>query len=415
MTDAPTLQLVEQHIIRRGDRRWAAIDAASFAAKNIYNAANFRLRQEYLFKQRYMPFAELATCFKQADLLPDQRLPAKVVQQVLRQLDHAWRSFFAAQAEWEAQPEKFTGRPRLPQYKHTTEGRTLLVYTEKAYFVRELRKGVIWLSGLGAVAQTKQRVIDQVRIVPHKTHYTVEVIYQRPIAPATGLQSDWVAGGDLGVDVLLALTSNKPGVTPLLVSGRPLKFINQGYHQHRAVLQSRLPKGQTTSRQLEALTDKRNRRIKTELHRCSRLVINHLVREGIGTLVIGKNDAWKQNVALGTRNNQNFVSIPHDQFIDMLTYKARLVGIRIIVTDERHTSKCSFLDLEPVAHHDVYLGQRVSRAAFRAADGRTIHADVNAAYNILRKVIPDAFAKGTEAAVVQPVRVYPRANVKALA
>jgi len=241
-----------------------------------------------------------------------------------------------------------------------------------------------------------------------------QVIYRKALEPVRGLQSDRVAGADLGVDVLLALTSNKPGFTPLLVSGRPLKFINQGYNQHRADLQSRLPKGQYTSRQLEALTDNRNRRLKTELHRCSRLVINQLVQEGIGTLVIGKNDAWKQEVNMGTRNNQNFVSIPHAQFIDMLTYKAQLVGIRVLVTNERHTSKCSFLDLEPVCHHAVYAGQRVKRSLFRAADGRTIHADVNGSYNILRKVIPDAFAKGTGAAVVQPVRVYPRANVKAM-
>jgi len=174
--------------------------------------------------------------------------------------------------------------------------------------------------------------------VPHKTHYTIEVIYRRAIEPVKRLRSDLVAGGDLGVDVLLALTSNKSGLRPLLVSGRPLKFINQGYNQHRADLQSRLPKCQYTSRQLEGLTDNRNRRIKIELHRCSRLVINHLVKEGIGTLVIGKNDGWKQNVDMGKRNNQNFVSIPHDQFIDMLTYKAQLVGIRVIVTSESAAS-----------------------------------------------------------------------------
>jgi len=165
---------------------------------------------------------------------------------------------------------------------------------------------------------------------------------------------------------------------------------------------------------VECLTDNRNRRLKTERHRCSRLVITQLVKEGIGTLVIGKNEAWKQAVSLGTRNNQNFVSIPHAQFIDLLTYKAHLLGIRVILTQESHTSKCSFLDLEPVGHHDVYLGKRLKRASFQAANGRIIHTDLNASYNILRKVTPDAFAKGTGAAVVQPVRVYPRANVKAM-
>ncbi len=410
MTETPNLQLVEQHIIRRSNRLWAAIDAASFAAKNIYNAANYRLRQEYIFKHRYIPFEELDKFFKQADLLPDQQLPSKVVQQVLRQLDHDWRSFFAAQAEWEAQPEKFSGRPRLPRYKHKTEGRTLLVYPEKAYFVRELRKGVIWLSGLGAVAQTRQRHIDQVRIVPHKTHYTVEVVYSQTIKSAENLNPALVAAADLGIDTLLALTSNQPGFRPLLVSGRPLKAINQGYNQQRAALQGRLKAGQYTSQQLEAITDNRNRRIRTELHRCSRLVIDSLIEAGIGTLVIGKNEGWKQAVNLGKRTNQNFVQIPHAQFIDMLTYKAQLVGIQVVVSEESYTSKCSFLDLEPIGKHDVYQGRRVKRGLFRASDGRFINADVNGSYNILRKVVPNAFADGIGAAVVQPVRVYPRPN-----
>ena len=52
----------------------------------------------------------------------------------------------------------------------------------------------------------------------------------------------------------------------------------------------------------------------------------------------------------------------------------------------------------------------VQRGLFRASDGRLIQADVNAAYNVIRKVVPKAFADGIGAAVVQPVRVYPRAN-----
>jgi putative transposase len=258
-------------------------------------------------------------------------------------------------------------------------------------------------------------VIDQVRIVPHKSHYSIEVVYTKAVQPAQGLRPELVAGADLGVDTLLALTSNKPGFVPLLVSGRPLKSINQGYNQRRADLHSRLPAGQHTSRQLEAITDKRNWRLRAELHRCSRLVINKLVQEGIGTLVIGKNDGWKQAVKLGKRNNQNFVSIPHAQFIDLLTYKACLVGIQVILCEESHTSKCSFLDLEEVCHHEVYVGKRLTRGLFRASDGRTLQADVNGAYNILRKVVPNAFADGIGAAVVQPVRVYPRANAKAWA
>jgi IS605 OrfB family transposase len=47
-----------------------------------------------------------------------------------------------------------------------------------------------------------------------------------------------------------------------------------------------------------------------------------LVEEGIGTLIIGKNANWKQEIELGKRTNQNFVSIPHARFIEILSYKA---------------------------------------------------------------------------------------------
>jgi putative transposase len=127
----------------------------------------------------------------------------------------------------------------------------------------------------------------------------------------------------------------------------------------------------------------------------------------MGTLVIGKNDGWKQAVTLGKRTNQNFVQLPHARFIDLLTYKAQQVGIRVILTEESYTSKCSFLDGEPVGKHEVYAGRRIHRGLFRASDRRCLHADVNGSYNILRKVVPNAFSNGIGGAVVHPVRVTP--------
>jgi len=43
-------------------------------------------------------------------------------------------------------------------------------------------------------------------------------------------------------------------------------------------------------------------------------IIDLLLVEGIGTLVIGKNPNWKQECNIGKRNNQNFVNIPHARF-----------------------------------------------------------------------------------------------------
>ena len=60
-----------------------------------------------------------------------------------------------------------------------------------------------------------------------------------------------------------------------------------------------------------------------------------------GTVVIGHNDGWKQNVNLGKVNNQNFVSIPFNRLIHMIRYKAEEYGIKVIVREESYTSRQS--------------------------------------------------------------------------
>jgi putative transposase len=116
----------------------------------------------------------------------------------------------------------------------------------------------------------------------------------------------------------------------------------------------------------------------------------------------------------GRHNNQNIVSIRHARFIEMLTYKASLVGIQVEVSEESYTSKASFVDLDPIASYEsnneqeyVFSGKRIGRRnrLYRTANGCKICADVNGAYNILRKRRPDAFAKGVVGYVVHPVRL----------
>ncbi|MBV9020740.1 MAG: IS200/IS605 family accessory protein TnpB-related protein, partial [Ktedonobacteraceae bacterium] len=127
-----------------------------------------------------------------------------------------------------------------------------------------------------------------------------------------------------------------------------------------------------------------------------------------------KNPLWKQEVNNGRRNNQNFVCIPHARFIEMLMYKAELVGIQVEVTEESYTSKASFLDLDPIPTYTpndeqehVFSGKRIGprKRLYRSKDGRVICADVNGAYNIVRKRRPNAFAKGVAGYVVHPSRL----------
>ncbi len=405
-----SMQLVEQHVIDRKDPRYSVIDEAAFKSKNLYNAANYEMRQTYIFEGRSLSYNEMDKRMQQHEAY--QALPAKVAQQVLMQLDKAWTSFFEARQAYEQDPSRFTGRPCLPKYKHKVEGRNILVYTVQALSKPGVRDGLIRPSGLPITVETEHTVVDQVRIVPRHGHYVVEVIYTKAPIQAK-VDPSFCVGIDLGVTNLAAIASNREGFVPRLVNGRPLKAWNQWYNKRMKALKKQLPKEdrERVTRQMERITNTRNRRIHHYLHTASKRIIDFLVANGIGTIIIGKNPLWKQEASMGRRNNQNFVSIPHARFIDMLAYKAALVGIQVEVREESYTSKASFLDLDPIPDYrpnddteHVFSGKRIGRRKrlYRTKDGRKICADINGAYNILRKSRPDAFseAKGIAAYVV---------------
>lgn len=147
-------------------------------------------------------------------------------------------------------------------------------------------------------------------------------------------------GIDIGLDNLASCVSNNGSC--FIINGRPLKSINQYYNKRLAFLKSKLKDNKHTSKQIRSLTNKRNNKIKDYLHKASRILINHVVSNGINTIIIGHNKCWKQEINIGERNNQNFVSIPFNMFISMISYKATLEGINVKIVEESYTSKCSF-------------------------------------------------------------------------
>jgi putative transposase len=401
------MQLVEQQVISKADPRFAAIDAEAFKAKNLYNAANYLVRQSFIFERRYLGYAAIFHLIKRHEAYT--ALPRKVSNSILRQLDTNWRAFFAACEAYREDPTKFVGRPKLPKYKDKSKGRFLLTYDLQAISRRALSRGRLRPSGLDMEFPTAHQRIKQARIVPRNGFYVVEIVYEQQEAAPSGNPALYAAV-DIGVDTLAAITSNQVGFVPRLVNGRPIKSTNQFYNKRRAELQAALGHDGTTAR-MERMTTKRTRRINHYLHAASKTIIALLVQEGIGTLVIGKNPLWKQEVELGRVNNQHFVQIPHARFIEMLRYKAELAGITVKVQEESYTSKASFLDLDSLPVYDpkreeqpVFSGKRVARGLYRAKSGRRIHADVNGSYNIGRKAFPNSYGQGIEAALaVRPV------------
>ena len=417
------MQLVEQHMIDKHDPRYDIIDEAAFKSKNLYNAALYEMRQAFIHQGIYLFYEEMDKRLQLHEAY--KALPAKVSQHVLKQLADAWKAFREAKAAYEEDPSKFTGRPRLPKYKHKTEGRNILIYTLQALSGGRgkgaLQRGIIKPSMLPIEVKTQQdpQQIDQVRIIPRNGHYVIEVIYGKEPIQAQ-VDPSFCVAIDLGVTNLAAITSNREGFVPRLVNGRTLKAMNQWYNKRMKELKLCLPKEgrERVTKQMERLTNKRNRQVNQYLHAASKSIIDFLVEQEVGTIIVGKNPLWKQEAGMGKRNNQNFVQIPHARFIDMLTYKAELVGIQVEIQEESYTSKASFLDLDPIPTYKpdddteyTFSGKRIGRRnrLYRTKDRRIICADVNGSYNILRKSKPDAFAhagaKGIAAYVVQPLRL----------
>ena len=415
------MQLVEKHIIDHKDPRYKAIDEVAFASKNLYNATLYIVRQIFILEGEYLNYNTMDQVMQKHEAY--RGLPTKVAQEIVKQIHEAWVSYFEVCKEYREHPEKFTGRPKMPNYKDKASGRNLLTYNMQAVSrgKRTLDRGIISPSQLGIAVKTKQdpKAINEVRIAPKKGHYVVEVVYTKE-EERTERNSKYIAGIDLGVNNLVALTSNKPGFQAVVVNGRPVKSTNQFYNKRRAELQKASGRTGTTAR-MERLTNKRNRRIEHYMHTTSKRIIDLLVKEEIKMLIIGKNDGWKNGIEMGKKNNQQFCFIPHAKLISMLTYKAELVGIKVQLTEESYTSQASLLDLDEIPVYAPsreekprFSGKRIKRGLYRASDGQLINADINGAGNVIRKVAPNAFgSKGVEggkarfshALVVHPERI----------
>ena len=148
------------------------------------------------------------------------------------------------------------------------------------------------------------------------------------------------------------------------------------------------------SHSIGRLSKKRHQKIDDYLHKASRNIINYAVKTNSGLIIVGENKHWKQEINIGKKNNQNFVSIPYDKFKAMIEYKAFDMGIDVVFTEESYTSKSSHLDNDPLPIYKKgeshnFTGKRVNRGLYQWSKG-VINADLNGAIGIIKKVVPEA-------------------------
>ena len=378
--------LTERHIIKKDNTLFKEMDNLCFLSKNLYNAGLYMIRQHFFKTKKMLSYVQLQALMVKENNVDFRALPSKVSQQTLRLLEKNFKSFFSALKSYNSTPSKFKSRPRLPKYLDK-KGRFSVFYTDQAISKKLLRdEGVVKLSQTNITFKPKNLKVRQVRVTHRDSYIVIESLYEKESKELLEDNGRYCSI-DLGLNNLATIGSNV--LKPIIISGKPLKAINHYYNKKLAKLKSdlELKHGLKKSKRTDKLHTKRYNKVQDYLHKSSKMIVNHLVSNNINTLVIGKNKNWKQDINIGSKNNQNFVQIPHTRFIQMISYKCKLQGINVILTEESYTSKCSFMDSEQIKKHSDYKGKRIKRGLFKTATKKLINADLNGSLNILRKVI----------------------------
>ncbi|WQX01026.1 transposase [Helicobacter pylori] len=405
------MTLTERHIIRPTHPIFKRIKDFCHLSKNLYNYANFILREHYFAGFKLPTAYDLINRFVKESQRDYKALPAQSAQQVLMLLTQNWKSYLKALKAYKLKPSSFLARPKIPKFKPKdgvsigvltnqqtsfTKGRmTKIKFPKKANLKRLITK---------INPQTSR--LKQVRLIPKTTCFIVEVVYEQTTHKLPQTHGIGIMGIDLGLNNFVTAIDNQS--SPFIIKGGGVKSVNQWFNKLKAHYQAKAKTSNKRfwTKRLGKLALWRECKVNDFMHKASAYVVGHCLKKGISTIVIGKNDGWKQELKLGKRTNQNFTNIPYESFIEKLAYKCALVGITLHTTEERFTSKCDHLANEPMQHHEQYLGKRVKRGLFKSSIGKSLNADINGAIGILRKVFPDAVKTLRDSGVVfTPVKI----------
>ena len=124
-------------IVHRVERIWlkgsATLSSLAHLSKNLYNEANYIIRQEFTKTGKWIRYNELDRLLKHSENY--RALPAQTAQQTLKLVDKAWKSFFNAIRAWKKHSKKFLARPGIPSYKNK-DGEFVLVFTNQQATLR---------------------------------------------------------------------------------------------------------------------------------------------------------------------------------------------------------------------------------------------------------------------------------------
>ena len=388
---------VKQQVKHLSKEEYSILRELCHTAKNLTNQAIYNVRQYYFNEGEYLKYEKNYALLKDS---PNYKmLNSNMAQQILKEVDGAFKSFFGLLKL--ARKGKYAFKDcRLPNYL-PKDGYTTLVIG----FVR-LNGNKLILPYSNAFRKTHKCVeitippilldkkVKEIRIIPkaNARFFEIQYIYEAECIQRN-LNINNALAIDLGINNLVTAVSSK-GKT-FIIDGKRLKSINQWYNKQNARLQSIKDKqhiGRKPTNRQKAITRDRNNKVNDYMNKTARIIIDYCINNDIGTLVVGYNETFQRNSNIGKQNNQNFVNIPFGKLRSKLEYLCELNGIVFVKQEESYTSKASFWDKDviPVYNADNpqnyhFSGKRVERGLYRTANGKLLNADVNGALNILRK------------------------------
>ena len=399
--------------IKKSHTDYKYIKTQLIESKEIYNFANYILRQLYFknsnkhkyslnFIEEYPTLKELfleyidenkqfSTLFYKIicefSKLRQYSINLKIVQNIIDKLKNDWTSYWKLLKMKKA--KIYDEKINIPRYKKKYN---LVEYNNQVISKKKLKLGYIGTDkmkqGIKIANRHKDLDCKCFRIYNKNDKILCELIYEKEVIEVE--KTDRVASIDIGLENLftIAFNYNKKGIS---IKGTKLKAINQYFNKMKARLQSLLPQKQYSSKRINLLLFKRAEQLRNYIGYYTNKLIEILKTEKVSKLVVGYNKGWKQEINIGSKNNQNFVSIPFRKILDILRYKLEDNGIEYKEQEESYTSKASYLDNDVIPIHKEeteeikFSGRRIKRGIYKSKQGKIINADLNGALNILKK------------------------------
>jgi putative transposase len=396
-------------------REFNALRELCRLSKNLYNVGLYTVRQYYFQERKHLRYESNYHYCKENENY--KRLNTDIAQQTLKVVDRTFRGFYGLIKS--VKEGIFQQKVKLPHYL-PKDGYFVLIMPRvkikdgkfRVPMSVDFRKehGEIWIPFPDRI---NPDTLKEVRIHPryNARFFDVEFISEVVETPVS-TEPDTALAIDLGLDNL-ATCIDTNGAS-FIVDGKKLKSLNHWYNKENARLQSikDLQKIERITERQARITRNRNNKVRDYLNKAARLIINHCIKNRIAKIIVGFNVGIKQSINIGSRNNQNFVQIPHASLRAKLKALCFRYGIVYVEQEESYTSKASFLDGDklPVYNPDKpkeykFSGKRVFRGLYRTKHGFLVNADCNGAANILRKSKHDAFSGVSRGCLAQPLRV----------